>query len=60
MCEVHIAVESIPFAKIPNIPLVGSLKQPFDGVDYVWVHENAGIGLTQEFGCVNSFPGFME
>jgi hypothetical protein len=56
---VRVSVESIPFKQIPSVPLVGSLKQPFDEVDYVWVHDDAGIGLTrQEVSCVNAIATF--
>jgi hypothetical protein len=56
---VCVAVESISFMKILNIPLVGSLKQLFNGVDYIWVDDNAGIGLTrQEVSCIDAMLKF--
>lgn len=56
---IRVSVESIPFTQIPSIPLVGSIKQPFKEMDYVWVHDDTGVGLTQqELDCINTIPDF--
>jgi hypothetical protein len=49
---VRVSVNSIPWPALPNIPMVGSLKQPFNEIDYAWVHDDgkgdaSTLGLTR-------------
>jgi hypothetical protein len=44
----RISLEGLPFASIPNIPLVGNITQPFEGLEYVWVHDPDAQGITRE------------
>jgi hypothetical protein len=61
---IHVSITNLPFDKIPSIPVVGSLKQPFDEIDYVWVHDDSGSttpGLTRleisALNAITNFPG---
>lgn len=57
---VRVSVNSIPWGSVPNIPMVGSLKQPFNEIDYAWVHDDttgdpSTQGLTRaDVACINA------
>ena len=56
---VRVSVNSIPWPVLPNIPMVGSLKQPFNEIDYAWVHDDgtgdaSTLGLTRaDIACIS-------
>lgn len=47
----RIAVDGLP--KIPSIPLIGDLVQPFDALEYLWVSDSGGF-LKSEVTALNS------
>lgn len=52
---VRISVESLPFGSNLSVPLVGQLNQPFDELDYLWIHDPSETGLTwEEIQSINS------
>lgn len=52
---VRISIESLPFGSNLSVPLVGQLNQPFDELDYLWVHDSSEKGLTwEEIQSINS------
>jgi hypothetical protein len=46
----RIAVDNLP--QIPSIPLIGSLIQPFDALEYLWVSDSGGL-LQSEITALN-------
>lgn len=52
---VRISIESLPFGSNLSVPLVGQLNQPFDELDYLWIHDPSEEGLTlEEIQSINS------
>lgn len=52
---IRISVESLPFGTNLSVPLVGQLNQPFDELDYLWIHDPSEKGLTwEEIQSINS------
>ncbi|KAH6981578.1 hypothetical protein BKA56DRAFT_615696 [Ilyonectria sp. MPI-CAGE-AT-0026] len=49
----RIAVDGLP--KIPSIPLIGDLVQPFDALQYLWVRDSGGF-LKSEVTALNRMP----
>lgn len=47
----RIAVDNLPH--IPSIPLIGSLIQPFDALEYLWVSDSGGL-LQSEITALNA------
>jgi hypothetical protein len=45
---VRISVNSFPWSAVPNIPMVGSLTQPFNELDYGWLHDESTQDLTTQ------------
>lgn len=45
---IRISIESLPFGTNLSVPLVGQLNQPFDELDYLWIHDPSEKGLTWE------------
>ena len=59
---IHVSINNLPFGNLPKIPLIGQLSQPFDEIDYVWVHDDSTSttpGLTRlELKSLNSLDKF--
>lgn len=56
---IRISVNSIPWSAVPNIPMVGSLKQPFNEIDYAWVHDD-GTGAATTLGLTRANIAYIS
>lgn len=54
-----LTIDKLPWDMVPHIPMVGKITQPFDKLQYVFVHGAEGLNKleTDEINNVEDFPG---